>query len=161
MNISSVKNYRPSWGLFYILIVAGMLTLSVGVYYSATHQRTCSCPAHFGPSEKIVFYSAHVSSPTNVTLTLNNTGSLTVTVAQYRVEDSYGNSYTNSSWADPFEYSYSGWAGPIINPGAVTTVNILLTGTLSGQPFQFQSGYGYTVRIVTTRGFQFSYGFAA
>lgn len=98
--------------------------------------------------EKIVFNSFHVNSPSNVTLTVRNEGNLTVDLADYYVKDNSGDQYANAPWS-----------GPTISPGVTASVNILLMGQLSGQPFQFQTGHTYTIVVVTARNTAFPYTF--
>jgi hypothetical protein len=147
-----VKNYEFSFKLFTIISVV-IAVLVLGLYWES-QQSVLGC---FGvqcgvnpyyAKEKISFSSVLVDSPSNVTVTVSNTGSETSALAEYFVKDSSGNTYSNTTWA-----------GPTVNPGASASVNILLTGQPMGQPFQFQSGHTYTLAVVTARNNQFSVTF--
>ena len=149
-----MKNYQFSRKLFSTLVVV-IVVLTLGLVWYAASQQTVACLSlSCGPStyskESIALDSIHVNSPTNVTVALNNDGSWTWGLIEYSVKDSYGNMYSNSTWS-----------GPTLSPGASTSVNILLTGKLSGQPFQLQSGHTYSVSLVTARNNQFTYSFTA
>lgn len=149
-----MKNYQFSWKLFSILIVVTVV-LTLGLVWYATPQQTLVCLSwNCGPSiyskESIALDSIHVNSPTNVTVTLSNDATLTWALVEYSVKDSNGNMYSNSTWS-----------GPTVSPGACSSVNVLLTGKLSGQPFQIQSGHTYSVSLVTARNNQFTYSFTA
>lgn len=143
-----MKNYQFSLKLFTILAVV-VVVLVFGLYWESQQnvlaclESSCGANPSYG-KEKISFSSAHVDSPNNVTVTLSNTGSETVALAEYFIKDSYGDTYSNTTWA-----------GPTLNPGAGASVNILLTGQPMGQPFQFQSGHTYSVIVVTARNNQF------
>ncbi len=148
-----MKNYQFSWKLFSILTVV-IIVYTLGLVLYAESQQTLAClmtdcgPSASGSRESIAFDSLHVKSPTNVTVTLRNAGSPTSALVEYFVKNSYGNTYSNTTWA-----------GPTLFPGATASVNILLSGKLSGQPFQIQSGHTYSVIVVTARNNPFSYWF--
>jgi 1,4-dihydroxy-2-naphthoate octaprenyltransferase len=101
------------------------------------------------------------NSATNVTLNLRNTGSASITLASYYVKDSSSNQYARTIWStgpDP----QSGTTA--INPNALGTVFVLIGSstcgsgcTLTGTAFTFQSGFSYTIVVVTTRNNQFSF----
>jgi len=145
-----VKNYQFSWKLFSILMVV-IVVLALGLFLYAESQQTLACLCGPSPSqgtENIAFNSFHVNSPTNVTLTVSNVGTVNFALIEYSIKDSYGNTYSNTTWA-----------GPTLSPGGSASVNILISGTLSGQPFQIQSGHTYSVIIVTARNNPFTYTF--
>jgi hypothetical protein len=147
-----VKNYRFNWALGSVLVVVIIvLTLGLVLYAESSQTLAClstGCGPTFTPGERIAFDSVHVNSPTNITATLSNAGSVSVALVEYFVKDSYGNMYSNTTWA-----------GPTISPGATASANILLAGGLTGQPFQIQSGHTYTVTVVTARNNPFPYAF--
>ena len=86
--------------------------------------------------------SYQFDTPTNVTLNIMNPGNAALTFIAYYVKDSSGNQYANSNWS-----------GPTIASGAAISVNILIDATA----FAFVRGYSYTVSIVTSRNFQYSF----
>jgi len=91
------------------------------------------------------------SATNNVTLYLRNFGSCNVTLRSYYVKDASGD-----------QYSLVSWSGPTITPNNVVPTTILIGSacpscTLVGTPFSFQSGYSYTIVIVTSRNNQFTF----
>ena len=135
------------------MVVIIVLTLGLVLYWVETSNTLACLSTGCGPSppppvERIAFDSIHVNSPTNVTLTLSNAGTPTSALVEYFVKDSYGNMYSNTTWA-----------GPTLSAGATVSVNILVSGKLSGQPFQIQSGHTYSIIVVTSRNNQFTYTF--
>jgi flagellin-like protein len=95
---------------------------------------------------------------TAVTLNLRDSGTASISLQSYYVKDSQGNQWQNTNFA----------AGPIA-PNTALAVNIGLGPTGNGcgsncvytgtaNAFNsFQSGYSYTVVVVTTRNNQFSF----
>jgi len=144
-----VKTYRLVWAS--IAIVTFVLALAVGIVYLEPQPTlVCLCPASLTNKENITISSFRVNSPTNVTVVLSNVGNVTSGLYEYIVKDTTGDNYFNSTLA---------W--PTLAPGAVATVNILLSGKLTGQPFQFQSGQTYSVAVITGRNNQFTNTFTA
>ena len=97
--------------------------------------------------------SAAFSSSTNVTAYINNIGSVNSTLATYYVKDSNGNSY---------QYNYATGAGPTIAPNLQKAITFTIGSscsscTLTGNAFTFQSGYQYTVLMITSRNNQFTF----
>ena len=99
-------------------------------------------------------------SNTNVTFSLQNLGSTSITLLSYTINDSSGNYWQNPAWN----------AGPIA-PGAMYTANIAIGSgpggcgnacTYTGTPGVFNTlsqGTWYTVKFVTARGNTFTNGF--
>ena len=94
---------------------------------------------------------------TQVTLYVRNSGTAAITLQSYYVKDSAGNQWQNTAFA-----------GTPINPNTAASVAIgITTGngcgsscvyTGSANAFNtFQSGFSYTVLVVTTRNNQFSF----
>jgi flagellin-like protein len=98
--------------------------------------------------------SAAFANSTSVTAYINNIGSVNTTLATYYVKDSNGNSY---------QYNYATGAGPTIAPNAQQAIVFKIgsscpsTCTLTGTAFTFQSGFSYTVLMVTSRNNQFTF----
>ena len=86
--------------------------------------------------------SYRIESPTNVTLTILNTGSIAVNLASYTVRDSNGAQFDNTSWT-----------GPLIDPNQNMTANILI----DGKSFTFQPTSTYTIIVVTSRSNPFTF----
>ena len=144
-----MKNYQFSWRLFIIIVV--IIAVVVFTVYSESQQTIAclACPVSY-TGEKIGLNSLQVNSPTSIIIGITNTGSLNLGLASYYLKDTKGDMYWNQTGSVPF-----------LGPGGVATVNLSLTGTLTGQPFQFQSRQTYTVELVTTRNNPFTYAFTA
>jgi flagellin-like protein len=96
--------------------------------------------------------SSAFSSATNVTIYIRNSGSSNVTLAAYYVTDSSSNTW-----------QLLNWAGPTIAPNKAVATNVLLgcsscqyTGT-AGAFSTFNSGYSYTVKVVTVKNNPFTF----
>jgi hypothetical protein len=88
---------------------------------------------------------------TNMTVNIRNTGSVAASLVSYYVKDSSGNQYAKTTWT-----------GPTVAPNAVATGVFLIGGScsgcaLTGSAFTFNSGYSYTVVVVTSRNNQFTF----
>jgi hypothetical protein len=100
------------------------------------------------PRESLGFFPFTINSGTNVTLPVQNTGTVSVQFTSYTVKDGSGDQYTLNSWN-----------GPIMNPTATVQINILIGSScssciLTGNPFSF--GTADTVTFVTGRSTTFS-----
>ena len=83
--------------LFSILVIASAV-LGLLVYESTVpFCGGAPCPAH----ELLNLVSTNVNSPTNVTLSIINTGSVAVSLASYYVKDANGQTYAGSNWSGP------------------------------------------------------------
>jgi FlaG/FlaF family flagellin (archaellin) len=89
----------------------------------------------------------------NLTAYINNIGSANVTLHNYYVKDPNGN-----------EYSYTYSSGPTISPNHTVAISFPIGSlcpapgcTLTGSAFTFQSGYQYTVLMITTHNNQFTF----
>jgi len=89
--------------------------------------------------------SYHFNAPTNLTLSIRNDGTLAAALIAYSVRDTSGAQYPDSNWP-----------GPNIAPAAAISINILIDGTA----FTFQRGNSYTMSIVTSRNYQYSFTIA-
>jgi hypothetical protein len=91
----------------------------------------------------------------NVTIYIRNSGSSNVTLGAYYVTDSSSNTWQLLSWT-----------GPTIAPNKAAATNVIIgtsgcsscqyTGT-SGGFTAFNSGYSYTVKVVTTKNNPFTF----
>ena len=125
--VASVMVYAWSTGLL------GTLLVQPNVGKEALNMNTYSFPTN-----------------NNVTLILQNSGSVAVTFTTYYVKNSTGTTWTQSSY---------GWA-PTIQPNQPGTVQIGLNGSggsFSTSSFYFVSGNSYTVTMVTSRNNQFQF----
>ncbi len=107
------------------------------------------------------------SNTYNVTLNLRNTGSASITLSSYYVKDSSGNQWARLNWQTD-----SGANHPLaFAPNALGIVTVTIGSgasgsggqcgsscTLSGSGFTtFQTGFSYTVVVVTSRNNQFTF----
>jgi hypothetical protein len=98
------------------------------------------------------------ASNQNVTMNIRELGTVNVTLTSYFVKDSSGNQYSRLSWNS---------AGPnqplVIAPNQVRGIVVVINTScgsscsLTGNAFTFNSGYSYTVTMVTSRNTQFSF----
>ena len=100
--------------------------------------------------------SSAFSSSTNVTIYIRNSGSSNVTLAAYYVTDSSSNTWQLLNWV----------AGPTIAPNKAVATNIVIGNTLcsscqytgtAGAFSTFNSGYSYTVKVVTVKNNPFTF----
>jgi hypothetical protein len=71
-------------------------------------------------------------SPTDLRLTVSNTGWRMVVLASYQVVDPQGHQYNSTAWS-----------GPTLGPGAKVSSDL----TIDGTAFTFQHGKTYTIRL--------------
>ncbi|TMI11415.1 hypothetical protein E6H35_10400 [Candidatus Bathyarchaeota archaeon] len=99
--------------------------------------------------------SSVFSNQSNVTIYIRNSGSSNVTLAAYYVTDSSSNTW-----------QLLNWAGPTIAPNKAVATNIAIGNSLcsscqyTGTPnafASFQSGYSYTVKVVTVKNNPFTF----
>jgi hypothetical protein len=94
------------------------------------------------------------SSTTNVTIYIRNSGSTNVTLGSYYVTDSSSNTWQLLSWT-----------GPTIAVNKAVATNIYIGSTCSSCQYQgttgafstFNSGYSYTVKVLTTKNNPFTF----
>lgn len=153
-HIASVKNSNFGWALFSIMLfVIGIVATILYVQVSTT---PCGCgPVTPVVKEKLGFNNVSMTSPTSIRLSIANTGSVLISFYEYILQDSRGDGYTNNTWSEPYQ------SPPSLSPGGALTEDLSLTGSLTGQSFQFQSGQGYTVELVTSRNNLFTHSFTA
>jgi hypothetical protein len=85
----------------------------------------------------------------NVTLYLRNTGTVPITLTSYYVKDASGNQYAKNPWI-----------GLSITPTALGQPQILISAcgcNNTGTPFTYQTGYSYTITMLSSRGSQFQF----
>lgn len=120
---------------------------------SGTHNHLLQMPLIVGPCvgrEALSMEVYSFVSGTNLTLWLRNTGTASVNLVSY-VRDASGN-----------QYSLTTWSGPVIAVNNVGLARILIGSTctgcvLTGTAFTFQTGFSYTITVVTTRNNQFPF----
>ena len=79
---------------------------------------------------------SQVNSPTNLTLSVRNVGSVGISLYSYVVKDSVGDQFARMNWTTPF-----------MNPNQLTAINIIIDGSA----FTFQSKNTYTIIVTTAR----------
>ena len=144
------------------LQISTMTNTTLGTYditvtgASAQHTHTIAVPTTITDPivESIVLTRVSLSSPTNLTLFLQNTGNGQVTLQTYSVTDKFGDIWSLHNWAGPSIAPNSVAAGDILigtSCGACTYVGILFGFQ------QFSQGQTYTVAVTTTAGNRFDF----
>ena len=126
-------------GIIIIGIVGG------GATFLLSTGRIGSIPLCGGPCpgrEALVLETYSVNSPSNVTVTLRNIGTVWISLVSYSVKVTSGQTFSNSS------LSNIGFG-----PNALLAVHIVM----DGQTFTFQNGNSYTAILVTARNNEFSF----
>ena len=90
--------------------------------------------------------TSQVNSPTNLTLSVRNVGSVGISLYSYVVKDSVGDQYARMNWTTPF-----------MNPNQLSAINI----TIDGNAFTFQSKNTYTIALTTARNNMFTFTITA
>jgi hypothetical protein len=152
-----------------LLMVVIVVVASVMVYAWSTGLLSALLVQNPVPKESMSMESNSFISPTNMTISIRNTGSVAISLTSYYVKDSNGYQYARLAWATD-----SGPKGAATNPPVASIAPNALgiasapigTGgagqcgtscSLSGTAFTFTSGYSYTVTLVTARNNQFTY----
>ncbi len=140
-----------------VLMVAIVVIASVMVYIYATGLFGAIATPQKVATESISL--EYWSFPTNntVNLSIRDVGTTPITLKSYYVNDYTGNQYTRANWAT------GSYPGPTFQPTAWANATILISSacstgcTQTGTPFVFQSGYPYTIIMVTATNEQFSF----
>jgi|SRR6266487_5704582 len=121
-----------------IALLISMSVVSATVISLTLDAGRCVCGPGppVSPKEALKMMSYTVNSPTNVTLEIINGGPINVYLVAYFVKNPNGQWYNNTQWS-----------GPTFSPNAIATINF----PIDGNTFTFQSGYSYTVFVVTSR----------
>jgi hypothetical protein len=106
------------------------------------------------PVEQLVGAGYQFVNGTDLHMSLQNIGNVSLTLQSYTVQDTSGDGWTMNNWA-----------GPTINQTTTATATILIGSScptcnysgITGLFFQFQVGHTYTVTLTTARGTQFSF----
>ena len=138
-----------------LLLVVIVVVMSVMVYSWSTGVLGGIMPSPVSSRENLIIENQAVNN-NNVTLFLRNTGTATVTLVGYYVQDLSGDQYSRQSWP----------GAPIITPTGLGQAQVQIQPQcssaacpLTGSAFTFQRGNGYTVTVVTSRNNQFSFTF--
>jgi hypothetical protein len=138
--VVNTSNATAAYYSIAITGISGSLTHTLYITLSVTP---------FTGTESLYVQSVYINTPTNATLTIQNTGSVTSTLVAYYVTDFTG-----------AQYSLTSWNGPVITPSAVATATILIGAScsrcvLTGAAFVFTQGNTYQVTLVTRYNNQF------
>jgi len=129
---------RKTRNILLVIIAAGSAVEGAFLAYAwevASHPCGPGMEAHEG----LDIMSSRINSPTNITLTIFNSGTLETTLVSYRVSDSNGDSYSANFNPQPVFCGY----------GREYAIDIVLAGPVTGQAFTFQSHNNYTAAIMT------------
>jgi FlaG/FlaF family flagellin (archaellin) len=141
-----------------VLMVLIVVIASVMVYAYATGLFGAIATPQKVATEQISMEYASFTNNTVVNLSLRDIGTTPITLKSYYVNDYTGNQYTRANWA------IGSYPGPTFNPNSTpANATILISTTCSssctqsGTPFTFQSGFPYTIILVTATNEQFSF----
>jgi archaellum component FlaG (FlaF/FlaG flagellin family) len=122
----------------------GPSPLCGGCYrYNAPGCLVTPCPG----LESLTIETSQVNSPTNLTLSVRNVGSVGISFDSYIVKDSAGNQYAKINWTTTL----------FMNSNQLAIINMII----DGNAFTFQSKNIYTVTLITTRNNQFTFPITA
>jgi len=144
-----------------LLMVVIVVVAAVMVYAWATGLLSALLVQNPVPKESMSMESNSFPSVTNASLSLRNTGSVSVSLTSYYVKDSNGNQYARLAWSTDSGPNHPAAAGIAPNNLGVVFLPIGTscgtTCSLSGSTFTFASGYSYTITVVTARNNQFTF----
>ena len=121
----------------------GPSPLCGGCYrYNAPGCLVTPCPGR----ESLDIEISQVNSPTNLTLSVRNVGSVGISLDSYVVKDFVGIQYARMNWTTPF-----------MNPNQLTAINIIIDGSA----FTFQSKNTYSIALATARNNIFTFTITA
>jgi hypothetical protein len=124
---------RKAWSVLVVAVIAG-IAIGASVFIATQQHSRCAdaCPP---TGEALALSELRVNSPTNITIWLQDVGTLQVVLVSYYVNNSSSHQYANTSWQ-----------GPRLAPGSSTTVDLLINGA----PFTFQQGNRYTMEVASS-----------
>lgn len=134
-----------------VLMILIVVIASVMVYAYATGLFGAIATPQKVATEQISLEYWSFPSNNTVNLSIRDIGTTPITLKSYYVNDYTGNQYTKANWQ-----------GPTFNATTQTVAVIVISSacpscTVSGTPFVFQSGYPYTIILVTATNEQFSF----
>jgi len=148
---------RPSTGTVFVVVIVCGLVLGGVLYWQTTgspsplcggcyHYNAPGCVVTPCPGlEALNVETSQINSPTNMTLTIRNSGAASVGFVSYKVQYN-ANQFTNMN---PTE--------PSIGINQVAAINI----AIDGNAFTFQSKNSYTIVLTTTRNNIFTFTITA
>ncbi|SRR6266700_7260131 len=124
----------------FLLVIIAAGAAAGGAFFAYAWEATVHpCGSGMEAHEGLDIMSSHINSPTNITLTIFNSGTLETTLVSYSVSDSNGDSYASVFNPQPVFCGF----------GREYAINIILTGPVVGQAFTFQPHNNYTIGIMT------------
>jgi hypothetical protein len=134
-----------------VLMILIVVIASVMVYAYATGLFGAIATPQKVATESISLEYWSFPSNNTVNLSIRDIGTTPITLKSYYVNDYTGNQYTRANWQ-----------GPTFTPTNQTNAIIVISSacpscTASGSQFVFQSGYPYTIILVTATNEQFSF----
>jgi hypothetical protein len=150
-----------------LLMVVIVVVASVMVYaWSTGLLGTLLVTPQTGKESMISEFSGF-NSGTNVTMNLRNTGSVAITLNSYYVKDSNGNQWSRLNWQTDAGANHPASFAPNALGIVYITIGTGASGSggqcgsscsLSGSGFTtMQSGFSYTIVVVTSRNNQFTF----
>jgi FlaG/FlaF family flagellin (archaellin) len=141
-----------------VLMVAIVVIASMMVYAYATGLFSAIATPQKVATEQISLEYASFTNNSVVNLSIRDIGTTPITLKSYYVNDYTGDQYQRANWA------IGSYPGPTFNPqSAPGNATILISTacstscTQSGTAFTFQSGFPYTIVLVTATNEQFSF----
>jgi hypothetical protein len=131
---------RKTRNILVVAISAGLATS--GVFLSLTWtwiSHPCGQGSRGLPTESLNVVSSRMNSPTNLTLVIVSSGTQETTLVSYIVRDAGGSYYSQSFNPQPV------FCGQSVE----YTMDVVLTGQVTGQPFTFQQGSSYLITTYT------------
>ena len=139
-----------------VLMVLIVVVASVMVYAYATGLFGAIATPQKVATESISLEYWSFPNSSVVNLSMRDVGTTPITLKSYYVNDYTGNQYTRATW------STGAYPGPTFQPNAWANATILISSSCptcisTGTAFTFQSGYPYTIILVTATNEQFSF----
>ena len=140
-----------------VLMILIVVIASVMVYAYATGLFGAIATPQKVATEQISLEYWSFPSNNTVNLSIRDLGTTPITLKSYYVNDYTGNQYTRADWTT------GSYPGPTFQPTSWANATILISSacstscTQSGAPYVFQSGYPYTIILVTATNEQFSF----
>ena len=141
-----------------VLMVLIVVIASFMVYAYATGLFGAIATPQKIATEQISLEYASFSNNSVVNLSVRDIGTTPITLKSYYVNDYAGDQYTRANWAT------GSYPGPTFNPQSppgnatiLISTACSISCTQSGTPFTFQSGFPYTIILVTATNAQFSF----
>ena len=131
---------RKTRNILVVAISAGLATSGVFLFLTWNWiNHPCGQGSQGLPTENLNVVSSRTNSPTNMTLVIVSSGSQETTLVSYTVKDADGSYYSQGFDPQPT------FCGQSIE----YTMDIFLTGQVTGQPFTFHQDSSYVITTYT------------